>query len=412
MSLYRNLLTGISYNFFAVLISRGLSIVVTVVLARILGPEEFGLYAFLLAIAMMMIPLADFGISGALQKYVHYFDENQTNVVVGCGFTGKLCSSFLIAVLVLVLDYFGGWFRGYGGYVALILFLSSFNLVVMSLNAELKFGQSALAQILMETIFVLMVAGVLVLGWPVTAVLVARGLSYLLIGLPFMLFVARPKWVSIKDEFDIFCKIIKFGFWATALVFFTVVFSQSGMVILSVLKGYEDTGILKAAVTIPTLIPLVSEVIRKPLFPIISSAAKKNRGKLDGQLLAMHKTITMTLLLIFIPVLSVGILFARQIITAVFGGQYVGAVCPFHILLIVNGLSAITISYYSFFYMRDKIKTLVRIGGVSATVSVVGNFILIPRFGLTGSALAMLRGQIVGTVWIIAAFNREYVVKI
>jgi O-antigen/teichoic acid export membrane protein len=110
MSLYSNLLRGISFNLFGILISRGLSVAVVVMLARILGPEEFGRYSFLLAIAMMMIPLADFGISGALQKYVSYFKENQIDVVIGCGFIIKLCSSFLIAALVLALDYFAGCF--------------------------------------------------------------------------------------------------------------------------------------------------------------------------------------------------------------------------------------------------------------------------------------------------------------
>lgn len=76
MNLYKKFFRGISFNFFATLISRALAILVVVLLARTLGSQEFGLYSFLFAIAMMLVPLADFGISGALQKYIHYFDDS------------------------------------------------------------------------------------------------------------------------------------------------------------------------------------------------------------------------------------------------------------------------------------------------------------------------------------------------
>lgn len=407
MILLKALSTGVSYNFFAVSATRGMAVLVAVIIARTFGTESFGLYSFLMAITTIALPVADFGVSISLQKYLSNFGRDKVPSVIGCAFAGKFCISLVISLLLLILDSLFGLLRGYGPYVALIILLSSFNLVVMSLNAELKFKHSAVVQILIEASFAAIVIVAVLRSWQVTHILVFRGLSYLIIGLPVLLFFVKPKWMSIVQEVKIFYQIMRFGFLSTILAFLSVLFNQAGLIILGFIKDYESTGILKAAMSISTLVLVVPEIIRKPLLPIISNVA--NIEKDTNELMKIHCKVSRIVTAVLLPVLVLGIIFAKQIIIIVFGQSYGGAVLPFRILLVVNFLAAITVSYFSIFYMDGGIKTLIHIGTACASISIVGNFLLVPTFGPAGSALAALLAQVVGTVWIICAFKNKYI---
>jgi O-antigen/teichoic acid export membrane protein len=71
-------------------------------------------------------------------------------------------------------------------------------------------------------------------------------------------------------------------------------------------------------------------------------------------------------------------------------------------------MAAASISFFSIFYMDEGLPTLIYIGLASAGISLVANYVLIPRYGPTGSAVAALIAQIVGLIWIVCAFNIKY----
>jgi O-antigen/teichoic acid export membrane protein len=410
MSSLKTLSQGISYNFVAVLNSRGLAVVTAVIIARALGTEMFGLYSFLMAIIVVAMTVADFGISAALQKYLLNFGQHSASSVIGCAFAGKGMISLVISAALLVSDYWFGFLRGYGYYAALIIVFSSFNLAAMSLNAELKFKHSALAQIMIEAVFAASVVAAAYFSWPITYLFIWRGLSYLIIGLPILVFIVKPKWLSIIRKFHIFRKILKFGLLSTLLAFLSALFSQSGLILLGLMNGFESTGILKAALSLSTLVMVVPEILRTPLLPVISNMIQLENG--NQLVIEMHRKILKWITILLIPLLVAGILLAKPIITFVFGSGYTDAVIPFRVLLVVNCLAAVTISYFSIFYMDGGIKTLIYIGIASAIISLAGNYILIPKYGPTGSAVATLLAQIVGVIWIVCAFTSKYGTKV
>jgi O-antigen/teichoic acid export membrane protein len=301
MSSLKLLSHGVSYNFLAVLSSRGLAVVTAVIIARVLGSEAFGLYSFLMAIIAVATTVADFGISAALQKYLLKFGQDSASCVIGCAAAGKWIISVGISATLLVLDYGFGFLRGYGGYAALVILFSSFNLAVMSFNAELKFKYSAFAQILIETLFTISVIIAAYCSWPITSLFLFRGLSYLVVGFPILAFIIKPKWLAIFRGFPIFRTLLKFGLLSTLLGFLSALFNQSGLIMVGLFNGFESTGILKAALSLSTLVMVIPEILRMPLFPVISTMLRGENG--NQLVMEMHRKLLKWIILLLIPAL-------------------------------------------------------------------------------------------------------------
>jgi len=60
------------YNSSALLIGNVAGLILTIILARLLQSELFGIYHLALAIAFLLLTFADLGINGTVVRYVSY----------------------------------------------------------------------------------------------------------------------------------------------------------------------------------------------------------------------------------------------------------------------------------------------------------------------------------------------------
>ena len=106
-------------------------------------------------------------------------------------------------------------------------------------------------------------------------------------------------------------------------------------------------------------------------------------------------------MLIGIPITFGGLILANQIIPLVFGQTYLGAISVFQVLMIMLLASFPLILLINSIFVYNQQKKLVVANIFGVVVNVILNFFLIPKFGITGAAVATLAStsMIAWTMW-------------
>ncbi len=172
---------------------------------------------------------------------------------------------------------------------------------------------------------------------------------------------------------------------------------NTDLLFIGFFRSAEEIGYYSVAERIIMLLYLVPSILASSIFPAFSrlAASGNNQKMRDG----LERVISVVLA-IAIPTALVGIVLASGVIEMLFGASYLPATNSFQILLlaIVFTFPAAILSNTLFAYNRQKaLVVFALIGGVG---NVVFNLLLIPRFGIIGSAIATIIAQGMANVYL------------
>ncbi len=175
---------------------------------------------------------------------------------------------------------------------------------------------------------------------------------------------------------------------------------QSGFMIIifafdSIMIGWylnqHALGLYGASQKLPLLLNMIPSFIAQGFLPELARSAHKDSAHFSR---VLSKALTL-MALIGIPIFIGGEIVADKLILSLFGTEYAGAPQIFRVLLGMNLFcffsGILTISLYA----HDKQKNVVRSTAAGAVTSIVGNLIMIPIWGIIGSAIASVLAQAV-----------------
>jgi O-antigen/teichoic acid export membrane protein len=90
-------------------------------------------------------------------------------------------------------------------------------------------------------------------------------------------------------------------------------------------------------------------------------------------------------------------MFARQIIVLAYGDGYQGSVLAFQILSLTIVIGIIRLICISVLIASNKIRESLWGVGIGCGINVTLSFLLIPRYGIVGAAIATVIGEIIIT---------------
>jgi O-antigen/teichoic acid export membrane protein len=185
---------------------------------------------------------------------------------------------------------------------------------------------------------------------------------------------------------------------------------HTDILIIGALRPAEDVGYYAAAYRIVQLLYLIPSILATSLFPTFSRLAGHDNTLMKT---ALERALTMVFL-IALPLAAGGILIAPGLITFLFGAEFLPATAAFQILLLtlLVDFPVVILSNALFAYNRPKALTAyAAIGGLS---NVALDFLLIPTFGITGSAWATLLAQVISNIYlwkVLRSINRFSVLR-
>lgn len=367
------------------------------ILARILAPEQFGLFGIAaLALAFLEI-FVETGVNVFLIQ-----EKKNIDAYINTSWAVSILRGVVIsAVILLATPFIVSFFdspdsRGLLYFISLVPFIRGFiNPSIVKFQKELQFNKEFWFRSLIFT-FDSLVAVILALVTKSPASLIwgLAGGALLEVFLSFAVVKPIPTFsfelVKVK-------KIIGRGKWVTGAGIFQYIFRQGDDIVVGKLLGESFLGLYQVAYKISTLpISEVSDVVSRVTFPVYS----KMGGDLKRLKAAFLKT-TLAISLLAMPLGLFIFLFPRQIVLLVLGPNWLAAVSVLKVLAIFGVVKAISNSVFALLLALEKqeyvtVITFVGIVGLGASI-----FPLMKSFGLVGAGLATIIGSLVAVPFVI-----------
>lgn len=194
--------------------------------------------------------------------------------------------------------------------------------------------------------------------------------------------------------------LLREGALVSASMVLRTVYTDGDVLLLGWLATAAGAGEFLVSHKLVLTVTLIAEILQQSAFPATSRLVRGD----PGQALRLQGAILRIALLVVIPIVVAGNLFASEVLSILFGPGYAGGAPVLQILLLTLPIVAVAESMRRLLLASASAGLLVAGFAVTATVHVVLALGWIPQWGATGAAAACLLGEAVGTVtlaWIV-----------
>lgn len=376
-------------------VAHSLRFIVAIFAARILGAANWGIFSYAVTLAGMFTIVSDIGISGVLNREVARNPENHAQYLSTSFFLKIFLIIFSIALILITAPFLLN-IDGVKSFLIIICLILAFDSMrdfsFAIIRAKEKMEQEAVIKTVTNV-------GILVLGLAFLIFIPtpkALAWSYAIgsgLGLITGIWLLRP---YLSNLFSNFTRKLVWPIFSSAWPFAMVALLSSLMinmdtVIIGHFRSAAEIGFYAAAQRPIQLFYTVSALISSAIFPSLAKSAKRDNARFR---FLFEKVIAVTFL-IGLPITIGGIILGKGVVQVLFGNQYLAGVLTFQLLLLtttitflygilVNGLFA---------FDRQSIFTWAIAGGV--LTNLILDLLLIPRYGISGSAIATIIAQLV-----------------
>lgn len=374
-----------------------LAVISTPIIVRLLGPSGYGDYAVLLSVfSLYMIPISG-TITEGIQKFVGE-DRGQDGwtegvirfyAVLGGGVV-LVGASLLLAGTVAGLPsrYFGPAFDQY--FLLLVAFVLASQYQAFGSHAVLGFGLEQLSGPLsvLKKFGTVSIGIVLLLeGYGVVGVLVGHIASNFVVGTLAALIILRELDLrSLVHPPSIpYRELLSFNVMNVGLVLLSMSLYHIDLVMLRLLTDGETTGFYKAALALAEYLWFVPIVVQRLLLHSTSELWSSDK---NDAIDALSSRVTRQILLLVV-LLAVGLgVLAPRVMGLYYGPPFVVATTPLLILLPGTIAFAAARPLKAISQGSGRVRVLLFAVGGAAGINFVLNALLIPRYQMTGAAVA------------------------
>lgn len=378
-----------AYQLFTNLVSKFGALIFTIILARLLMPELFGLYSLALGTILLFSTISNLGSNQALIRFLSKSltkKQQKAKAYTLYFFKLRIILVFISLVALASLSKFMAnnfynkpiFFALLAGtlYILFINFFGILDSIFMSQNNfKQVFYKETLFQISRIIIIPLVIILTLSLGEEILTMSIILALAFCLSLSAFIsIMISRKSLLYLKEDSKNLTKKQKksFNIFISALAITALsgmFFSYIDTLFLGVFTTSEMIGFYKAAITlIGAAVPLIT--FATAFFPIFSKLKGKQAKKALGKLLSISIPISI-LALIF------SFIIAPYLISFVYGEAYSNAVLIFRIftiLLVVDPLIAI---YSTFHISQNKPLKVTKAIIYSTAINIILNSVFI-----------------------------------
>lgn len=375
------------------------SLLVTIILARLLDKELWGIFSSTIAVTSFLSTFYDLGLGYSVINKVSELTakgkRGELKKVIGFLFGFKLVLTLLFAAAIFITsDLIAEWFHvgGAGTYfrisAAFFIIFNLFNFFDSMFLGLKRFRESAmfgsghyLLRLVFSTAFVL-------IGFGITGALTGYILA-LAIMTAIQIFVLRSFLsINLKKRADI-VPLLAYGFFMGISAAAAAITTWTDSIMIGFFMGATSVGIYKLAFSTTGAISTLVGTIGRVIFPIFSAAeAKAEETKADFDRVIKYGSY-------FTVPAAVGIaILAQPIVTVFFGPQYIESASALWILSYLVLDTVLVGAFMTYFAAKKETAAIGKATAGAAVLNVLFNLALIPAMGLAGAAIASVLTRI------------------
>lgn len=371
-----------------------ISLFVTLVVARYLGPSNYGLINYASSYTAFFTAFCTLGINSLLVKeFVDRPDDE--GMVIGTTLVLQAISSFLSAItivaIVSVVD------RGEKTTILVVLLCSLglvfhiFNVFNYWFQRHLKAKYTAIATFIAYTLTAGYRVVLVFSGKSVAWFALATSVDYVCVAIILVWYYKKHHGQRMRFSWKYGKELLSRSKYFILSSIMVAVYAQTDKLMLKQMLGLEETGFYSTASAINTMWCFVLSALIDSMRPSVLEAYK------DGdEELFKRKNRQMYALVFYISV-GVAILFnifAELVIYILYGKAYIPAALPLRIVSWYTAFSYLGTARSTWIVSKNLQRHIITISAAAAIANVGLNYFLIPVWGAGGAAFASLAAQI------------------
>ncbi len=395
-----------SYQLLANTIAKFGSLVFTIILAKMILPENFGLYSLALGTITIFTAFTGMGIGETLVRFVSKkLKENKTKKAKAYFVFLNKFRIILVSSMSIILIISSYWIANiyYQKPIFLALLAGALYLPLMSLTAFFEslfmsvndFKKVFLKEALFQTLrFIVVISLTLILlnasvssGTLISVIILSISLCYLIALFYYSISAKKINFLKEKSEelsYEEIRNLKQFIAPLAAVALSGIFFGYVDIIMLGYFVNSESIGQYSAAFNLAASIGTILAFSAISLLPIFS--------RLKGKSLqtGLNKSRNLTLILSIMAAIVVFVL-SKTIVELTYGVNYLDSIIPLKILSLAIILIPLTSLYASFFISQNKTKTLAFLLIATTILNVILNYFFIIR-GLENGMLGAIIG--------------------
>ena len=390
----------------AVLIGGGL--LLSIFIARFLGPESFGRYSYLLSFVSLLTPLFALGMSNVLMREFAKTPNKIANIITSC-LTSRLLAGLVFTLLTSIAYYFfddADW-RIQPLIILLVANISN-AFEVYGLWFQYKSDNRTLVLwriscfilfTLLKGVVIWHYQAVLPLIWVIAIELVVKNFGYKC--LYHKTFQSKGKFEAVIF-YDIFSQT-KFLIVSSLA---SIIYLKIDIIMLESMRSAQEVGVYAVAAKLSEVWYVLPQVVITALFPKLLEIAQSNKQR-------YYKFLQRGFDLLFIAALTISVLIyavAPWIIELFYGESYREAIpiLRVHIFASLFIYMRVLLSQWLISERFAEFSLVSQVSG--AVVNVLLNLFLIPQYGAMGAAVASLVAYAVTSYFCLFFYSRTRVI--
>lgn len=388
------LMTGSTYVTYA------LGLIISALIARNIGPAEYGQYAYLVWLSGVLVIVSNNGLTSSGIRFVSECvgrdDIDAARKVHGWLRVRQFFSLAAVCVLfVVALPFFkpAGWEGQITLLVAVVLvsaIAKTFYLFDTSIGKGYgRFDIEALSTVTMSIVNIIAVVVLVVMKAPVMAYLALFACVSVGYGVIAAVMLARGEIMPRREamEPELLRRLRPHVFWTVILLVVGLLSNKTvETFLLNALVGSAEVGFFSIAAALTRGgVDLLSSGLTTVLMPMMGHAfgvggAERVKAILSDSVRYFH----------FLGFLlaGVGVLWADAAISIMYGAQYAPVVNVFRVMVLIGGLTLAEGAFGALLSTTDNQKLRAWFAFFSAVVTSVFAVALVPKYGLAGAVIA------------------------
>jgi len=398
----KKILKNIGWLSFDRFFQLGVSFFVGIWMARYLGPSEFGIFNFIIALGTLILPFLGLGVSNLLVRELVRYPEKKYQLM-GTSFfiyfTTCLISFFLLvgmiaflrpndslAFFVAIIFYLGNLFAAFdliGGW-----FDSKIESKTVVFYKNIALSVSAIAKIYF-----------IFFGFPLIYFVFATFLETLLRSILMIYAYQKDKQNILlwKVDFKIAKELVKSSWPLMFSGLMIMIYMRIDQVMIGLLLNDSQVGLYSAAVKISELVCFLPSILLSSLFPSLVLMKEKSTQRYLALFQRLFDFLVWFAIFLIVPICF----FSGPIIFLLYGIDYLPATATLTILTLALLAIFLKSGVDSYLINAGLTKIVLVNSFLGAFSNVILNLILIPILGINGAAIATVISYIIALLGIV-----------
>ncbi len=382
-------------------ISSAIGLLIGVIVGRLLGPADFGLFSIAMVVFGIAVVIAEMGLGTSLVRFIPFYlsrDEAKAAYYLQTGFWTIFAVSLLVSVVGLFLARPIAIFiynkpqlviplrLGFVGVVGGILW----SYFLATLHAKELFKKYALISVLVNILKLGTIGAILWLSQLTVSNVLLVQIFIPVLGFIIGMLLAPVKLVGVKGDLkSAVSELFNFGKWIFVVDVAVMLFSRIDMLLLARFVKDDIVGFYSAAYTFIYAFTILTSSLVNVLLPRV--AKMTTIEELRGY---MRKILKATLFAVIF--LLPGFYLISPVVYLTYGEAYWASVTIFQVMFVGSLFNFVVEPLFLVVYAVNRPQLLALVAVIKLVISLIANLILIPMYQATGAAIATVFTHVLG----------------